>query len=134
MASERQIAANRRNAARSTGPRSSAGKSRASGNAYRHGLSVRVDASAPLAPQLETRARKINGKADDALTLEAAREIVQAELDLARVRRGGGGPNQRGPAPRAAGGPPGARRPAHRGPHRTPQTGPPTALPPAPRP
>ena len=87
MASERQIAANRRNAAKSTGPRSSAGKSRANGNAYRHGLSVRVDASAPLAPQLETRARKIAGKAEDALTLEAAREIVQAELDLARVRR-----------------------------------------------
>jgi hypothetical protein len=87
MASERQIAANRRNAANSTGPRSSAGKSRASGNAYRHGLSVRVDAGAPLAPQLETRAHKIAGNSDDALTLEAAREIVQAELDLAQVRR-----------------------------------------------
>jgi hypothetical protein len=33
------------------------------------------------------RARKIAGNSDDALTLEAAREIVQAELDLAQVRR-----------------------------------------------
>jgi hypothetical protein len=85
MASERQIAANRRNARNSTGPRSSAGKSRASRNAYRHGLSVGV--SAPLAPRLEIRARKIAGNSDDALTLEAAREVVQAELDLAQVRR-----------------------------------------------
>jgi hypothetical protein len=87
MASERQIAANRRNATKSTGPRSSAGKSRASGNAYRHGLSVSVGISVPLAPRLEMRARKIAGNSDDALTLETAREIVQAELDLAQVRR-----------------------------------------------
>jgi hypothetical protein len=87
MASERQIAANRRNARNSTGPRSSAGKSRASRNAYRHGLSVSVGVSAPLAPRLEIRARKIAGNSDDALTREAAREIVQAELDLAQVRR-----------------------------------------------
>jgi hypothetical protein len=39
MASERQIAANRRNARRSSGPRSSAGKRRSSGDALRHGLS-----------------------------------------------------------------------------------------------
>jgi hypothetical protein len=85
MASEQQIAANRRNARNSTGPRSSAGKGRASRNAYRHGLSVGV--SAPLAPRLEMRVRKIAGNSDDALTLEAAREIALAELDLARVRR-----------------------------------------------
>jgi hypothetical protein len=87
VASERQIAANQANARKSTGPRSSAGKRRASGNAHRHGLSVRVDAGAPLAPQLETRAHKIAGSTDDALTLEAAREIAQAERDLARVRQ-----------------------------------------------
>jgi hypothetical protein len=87
MASERQIAANRRNAANSTGPRSSAGKSRASRNAYRHGLSVSVGASAPLASELEKRARQIAGNTDDTFTLELAREIAQAELDLARVRR-----------------------------------------------
>jgi hypothetical protein len=87
MASERQIAANRRNARNSTGPRSSAGKSRARRNAYRHGLSVSVGISAPLAPRLEMRARKTAGNRHDALSLEAAREIVRAELDLAQVRR-----------------------------------------------
>jgi len=87
VASERQIAANRANARKSSGPRSSAGKSRASSNAYRHGLSLSVGTNAPLAPQLETLARKIAGNAVDAITLERAREIAQAEFDLARVRR-----------------------------------------------
>ena len=40
MASERQIAANRRNAGRSTGPRTRDGKLRSSQNAVRHGLSA----------------------------------------------------------------------------------------------
>lgn len=40
MASAKQIAANRRNAARSTGPRTLSGKKRASMNAIRHGLGV----------------------------------------------------------------------------------------------
>jgi hypothetical protein len=39
LASKRQIEANRANAARSTGPRTSAGKATSSRNAYRHGLS-----------------------------------------------------------------------------------------------
>jgi len=39
LASKRQIEANRANAAKSTGPQTSAGKAIASRNAYRHGLS-----------------------------------------------------------------------------------------------
>jgi hypothetical protein len=39
MATEKQIAANRRNAARSTGPRTTLGKGRSRMNALRHGLS-----------------------------------------------------------------------------------------------
>jgi hypothetical protein len=40
MASDRQIAANRRNAARSTGPRTTTGKLRSRQNTYRHGLTA----------------------------------------------------------------------------------------------
>jgi hypothetical protein len=39
MATEKQIAANRANAKRSTGPKTAAGKRRSSRNAFRHGLS-----------------------------------------------------------------------------------------------
>src|SRR5262245_27878949 len=87
MASERQIAANRRNARKSTGPRSGAGKTRASRNAYRHGLTLSITSTAEYAKQLETLVRKIAGDTKDAIKLERARAIAQAELELARVRR-----------------------------------------------
>ena len=87
MASERQIVANRRNARKSTGPRSGAGKIRASRNAHRHGLTLSITSTAEYAKQLETLVRKIAGNTQNALKLERARAIAQAELELARVRR-----------------------------------------------
>ena len=87
MASERQIAANRRNARKSIGPRSGAGRKRASRNSYRHGLTLNIASTAAYAKQLDKLARKIAGDTKDAITLERAREIAQAEFDLARVRR-----------------------------------------------
>jgi len=42
MASERQILANRRNAQKSTGPKTALGKKRSSKNAYNHGLSLPI--------------------------------------------------------------------------------------------
>ena len=87
MASERQIAANRRNARKSTGPRSGAGRKRASRNAYRHGLTLNITSTAAFAKQLNKPARKIAGDTKDAITLERARAVAHAELDLARVRR-----------------------------------------------
>jgi hypothetical protein len=87
MASERQIAANRRNARKSAGPRSGAGKKRASRNAYRHGLTLNITSTAVFAKQLDKLVREIAGDTEDAMLLERARAIAQAELDLARVRR-----------------------------------------------
>lgn len=87
MASEGQIAANRRNACKSTGPRSGAGKNRSSRNAYRYGLTLSITSSAAYAKQLDKLVRKIIGDTADAILLERARAIAQAELELARVRR-----------------------------------------------
>ena len=87
MASERQIAANRRNARKSTGPRSGAGRKRASRNAYRHGLTLSITSTAAYAKQRDKLARKIAGNTGDAISLECALQIAQAELELARVRR-----------------------------------------------
>ena len=87
MASERQIAANRRNARKSTGPRSGAGRKRASRNAYRHGLTLSITSTAAYAKHLDKLVREIAGDTEDTIVLERARAIAQAELDLARVRR-----------------------------------------------
>jgi hypothetical protein len=87
MASERQIAANRRNARKSTGPRSGAGRKRASRNAYRHGLTLSITSTAAFAKQLDTLVREIAGDTEDAITIERARAVAQADLELARARR-----------------------------------------------
>ncbi len=87
MASERQIAANRRNAKKSTGPRSKSGRQRTSRNAYRHGLAARPILNAVATKQVEELTRKILGSNRDALTREFARSAAEATLDLARVRR-----------------------------------------------
>jgi hypothetical protein len=87
MASERQIAANRRNARKSTRPRSGAGKNRSSRNAYRHDLTFGITSTAALAKLLDKLARKIAGDTKDPILLERARAVAQAQFDLARVRQ-----------------------------------------------
>jgi hypothetical protein len=86
MASERQIAANRQNARKSTGPRSATGKKRASRNAYRHGLSKPIW-GAEFTRAVDDLARDIAGDAADPATLDLARDAAEAVLDLDRVRR-----------------------------------------------
>jgi hypothetical protein len=87
MASERQIAANRRNARKSSGPRSRAGKRRASGNAYRHGLASKRNPDAATARQRDQLARQIAGDTQSEVILELAHSAAEAELDLARARQ-----------------------------------------------
>ncbi len=87
MATERQIAANRRNARKSTGPRCSASKRRTSRNSYRHGLSVSAASSAERTKRIERLARKIAGNTADPVIHAYARETAQAEIDLAQIRR-----------------------------------------------
>ena len=84
MASERQIAANRQNACRSTGPKSNAGRRRTSSNALRHGLSRSIDSSGGT--ETEALARRIVGDNVDEEILELARTAARAHLDLLRIR------------------------------------------------
>jgi hypothetical protein len=85
MATERQIAANRRNASKSSGPRSAAGKKRASDNAYRHGLFSRHGRTA-VTQEIAALARIIAGEATGAIALEHARAAAEAEIELKRIR------------------------------------------------
>ena len=87
MASNRQIAANRRNARQSTGPRSSAGRNRSRRNSYRHGLAAGVTLNAERIKHIERLARKIAGNSTDVLAVECARTLAQAEYELVQIRR-----------------------------------------------
>jgi len=87
MATERQIAANRRNGRSSTGPRSQAGKARSRRNARTHGLTARLILSSEREASIETLARDIVGDATGFSSLAAARAAAQAECDLGQIRQ-----------------------------------------------
>lgn len=85
MSSERQLRANRANASRSTGPRSRAGKQRASRNAVRHGLSV--DLRGSRREEIELLARELAGDDVGVNRRECAWSLAYAVLELERVRQ-----------------------------------------------
>jgi hypothetical protein len=85
MASERQIEANRRNAKKSTGPKSQSGKKRSSKNPFRHGLSVPMS-NAGLEAQLKDLSHQFAGEASDAESLVQAARAADAQLELTRIR------------------------------------------------
>ena len=86
MVSLRQIAANRRNARRSTGPRTPAGVKRAARNALRHGLGIPL-ARDPLAcAEIDRLAAALVGRCPTPARLEEARIAAEAEFELRRVR------------------------------------------------
>jgi len=86
VASERQIAANRRNAQKSSGPRSASGKKRAGQNALRHGLCTPM-AGPAFARAVEHLACRLVRDGAEASALRSAREAAEGLLDLERVRR-----------------------------------------------
>src|SRR3954463_4894092 len=86
MTSEWQIAANRRNAGSSTGPRSERGRARAARNALRNGLdSVVFDKGQP-SEQIGKIARLIAGNASNGILYEQALIIAESWLVISRIR------------------------------------------------
>ena len=86
MASLKQIAANRHNATRSTGPRTACGKSRARANALRHGLLSKALADTEHGAKTEELARRIareHGKPEDAIE---AKIVAEADMEILKIR------------------------------------------------
>jgi hypothetical protein len=87
MASERQIAANRNNAKKSTGPKSAAGKKRSSHNSYAHGLSSVLPWTGEWGREIGKLAQTISGDNADLLELARASAVAESKLLLSKIDR-----------------------------------------------
>jgi hypothetical protein len=85
MSSEKQVAANRRNARKSRGPKTPAGKAVASRNALRHGLASISCRNPAFAPQIEGIARAICPDTSNPSLFEQALIIGETTCVLGRV-------------------------------------------------
>ena len=86
MATEKQKAANRANAQKSTGPKTAAGRLKSSRNAYRHGLSLPLHLDMSTSAKADAIARALAQDPADEEELAAAAEVAQAQLELLRIR------------------------------------------------
>lgn len=86
MTSQRKITANRRNSRNSCGPRTAAGKARASRNAQRHGLAAITHRLPVPAVETERLARAICGDDEDQALFAQAILIAENELALKAIR------------------------------------------------
>lgn len=87
MASEKQIAANRRNAMRSTGPKSRLGKFRSSRNALRHGFSLGRALDPASLRRVNFLKRKLLGADANEDMDRAAEEFARAQVHISRIRK-----------------------------------------------
>lgn len=86
MTSAKQAAANRSNGRHSRGPRTGAGKARASRNAFRHGLASFTTGDRAMAEQVERVVDAICAGDHDPLLREQAVMVVENQLWLSLVR------------------------------------------------
>ena len=83
--SKRRQDANRANARSSTGPKTEAGKARASKNALRHGLSIPLTYHGALPDPYEALAAELAG--ERAWARPAARQAAEARLNMDRIAK-----------------------------------------------
>ena len=87
MTSPAKIAANRRNAQRSTGPRSAAGKARARRNAFRHGLSTPASIDHVAMDRIEDLVFALTRDFSRKPEFDLATLVAEAQVEIERVRQ-----------------------------------------------
>jgi hypothetical protein len=85
MTSQLKIEANRRNAARSTGPRTIAGKARSGSNAIRHGLAIKTVLGSRLSEEMAELLEALKQQFPQAPVC-LLEDFIAAETDILRVR------------------------------------------------
>jgi len=87
MTSERKTISNRKNAQKSTGPRSELGRLRSRRIALRHGLAIAVGSDPSFSEKIESLATTLASGGDGQIVQELARSVAEAHLDLVRIRQ-----------------------------------------------
>jgi hypothetical protein len=85
VTSQRKITTNRHNSRNSCGPRTAAGKRRASRNAQRHGLAAINHRRPVFSDEIERLARAICGDNEDPALFAQAMAVAENELTLRRI-------------------------------------------------
>jgi hypothetical protein len=85
--SERKVISNRRNAQKSTGPRSELGRLRSRRNALRHGLAIAIGSDPSFSKDIESLATTLASGRAGQVVQEFARQAAEAHLDLVRIRQ-----------------------------------------------
>jgi len=86
MTSTRKIESNKRNASRSTGPRTAGGKLRSRTNARRHGLATRIEEDPEAKGGIEFLTATLAEGTDDFLHIEQLCVVATCHFDLHRIR------------------------------------------------
>jgi hypothetical protein len=86
MTSIRKLDSNKRNASRSTGPRTPGGKLRSRGNARRHGLATPLEGDPEARDRIESLAAILVEGSKDFERVEQSRALAECYFDLERVR------------------------------------------------
>ena len=86
MTSERKRIANRNNAAKSTGPKSLAGKRRSRNNALRHGFAAASGGGLENAEEIRILSESLSQSVAGA-SVKAARDAACAEIGIIRIRK-----------------------------------------------
>jgi hypothetical protein len=86
IVSKRRLLANRRNAQRSTGPKTTVGKQISRNNALRHGLARRVASDPASCERLEELTAMLAEGSNDAWRRELAQNLSECILEIDRIR------------------------------------------------
>jgi hypothetical protein len=87
MTTDRKIESNRKNAQKSTGPRSEDGRRRSRANALRHGLAIAIGSEPSLSSEIETLAVTLELARGNQTVGDFARQFAESEIDLLRIRK-----------------------------------------------